>query len=265
MPATGRSGSDEDARPAWSTRLSSFACFESKATLPSAGSGSHPRAATKRPMPGSSSTEATWAPTTRPRAPCAASEVRVTSPAPVAVAGAPSAQGIWGDVYRLLESKSEQDVADLIDHRVHLLAARRRPALGLDVPPEFVHQQRIAALRVASAPVLLARVRELCEVPCSFSKGPEVAAHYPDPTLRPFKDIDLLVADAETAHRALLRSRLPAGREPSPLRWHPPPAAAGDAPVVPSLEIHSRPKWPSHGDPPTAEDLLGVCRPPASA
>ena len=38
----------------------------------------------------------------------------------------------------------------------------------------------------------------------ALMKGPEVAAHYPDPRLRTYCDLDFLVDSPEPAHRALL-------------------------------------------------------------
>ena len=43
-------------------------------------------------------------------------------------------------------------------------------------------------------------------------KGLEVGAYYPDPGLRPFRDLDLLVDDAERAQQALIEAGLRADR-----------------------------------------------------
>ena len=87
-------------------------------------------------------------------------------------------------------------------------------------------------------------------------KGLEVGAYYPDPGLRPFRDLDLLVDDAALAQRTLLEAGFElTGDERlyrnihhlQPLRW------PGLGPVV---EIHDRLKWVDWQPAPRTVDLL---------
>jgi hypothetical protein len=92
-------------------------------------------------------------------------------------------------------------------------------------------------------------------------KGPEVAAWYPDPTLRLFGDIDLLAANAEEVQPALLDAGFELTGDPElyrdihhlqPLQWE-------DIPVV--VEIHSRPKWVESLRSPNVAELLDAAVP----
>jgi hypothetical protein len=93
-------------------------------------------------------------------------------------------------------------------------------------------------------------------------KGPVVAARYPDPMLRPFQDIDLLVADPREAQQALLAD----GFQPSgnPLHYarvqhHVRPLRPPNFPV--NVELHSRPKWIEGLSCPPLDDFLAGAEP----
>jgi hypothetical protein len=95
-------------------------------------------------------------------------------------------------------------------------------------------------------------------------KGPEVAARYPDPALRPFRDLDLLVPDAERAHAALLRAGFePIGHQDTfyANRHHLRPLVLPGTPLV--VEVHRRPEWPKWGAPPPTEELIAAAVPSA--
>ena len=87
-------------------------------------------------------------------------------------------------------------------------------------------------------------------------KGPEVAAVYPDPSLRRYGDVDVLVSDAPAVHRALID----AGFEPvgDPRLYvdihHLRPLAVAGIPL--HLELHTSPKWVDGRDAPSAADLF---------
>lgn len=169
---------------------------------------------------------------------------------------------IWTAVDRIVGSASK--LADLRRHRVQLLAARRWRALGRQIPPELLEEEHWAGVVALTTPLLLEKARAACDGPLVILKGPEVASYYPNPTLRPWRDIDLLVPNAEKVQQALLDAGFkPAGHEElyvdihhlRPLRH----------PALPlALEIHSKPKWPARLEPPRTEELLAVAR-PASA
>ena len=82
-----------------------------------------------------------------------------------------------------------------------------RRATGRAVPEDFLEQERAAAVAAITAPLVLERVAAAYDRPAILVKGPEVAALYPDPALRSYWDVDLLVEDAEEAQRALLARR----------------------------------------------------------
>ncbi len=107
-----------------------------------------------------------------------------------------------------------------------------------------------------AATFVLQRARAAYDGRIVLMKGLEVGAYYPDPGLRPFRDLDLLVDDAALAQRTLLEAGFElTGDERlyrnihhlQPLRW------PGLGPVV---EIHDRLKWVDWQQAPRAVDLL---------
>ena len=148
---------------------------------------------------------------------------------------------LWSSVDRLVDRAPRQ--SDLYNHRLELFGARRLRSKGRPVPAELVVLERRSAAIALSVPALLKRVRAATDVPLLLFKGPEVAARYPDPTLRIFRDLDLIAADAGEAQRALLAAGFEEVGDPElyrdihhlrPLRWP-------GLPLV--VELHSRPKW----------------------
>ena len=110
--------------------------------------------------------------------------------------------GLWGRVDELIDRAPTTD--DLRSHRLEPLAARRFRRLGSPVPDDFAAEERGAAVASLAAPLLLERVRAVYDGPAIILKGPEVAAAYPDPSLRRYADLDVVVADAPAVHRALM-------------------------------------------------------------
>ena len=171
----------------------------------------------------------------------------------------PSGDAIWEGVDRLIDRAPT--LADLRSHRIELLAARRWRALGRAVPDEFVELERRSALHRLVVPRLLERVRGAYDGPMIVHKGPEVAAHYPDPILRDFGDVDLIVPNAEEVQRALIAAGFEEIGDPAlyldihhlrPLRW----------PELPlHVEIHARPKWVDSLAAPPVEELFAVAVP----
>jgi hypothetical protein len=123
--------------------------------------------------------------------------------------------------------------------------------------------------------LLLQRVRDACDGTVIVLKGPEVAALYPDPLMRGFIDLDLLVADPELEQARLLaagfvesvdppwafrrvreRDELFAGKHHAhPLIW----------PGLPMrVELHRRPSWPRWLKPPPVEGLFAAPVPSAT-
>ena len=149
------------------------------------------------------------------------------------------------------------DSAALRGHRLELLAARRRRVLGQEVEPELREAERAAAIRAVAVPYLLRCVRTAVGGTLVLMKGPEAAASYRFPECRPFKDLDILTADAAADQSTLLRAgfvALPGGAE-----HHLPPLALPGVPMA--VELHQAPHYvPGLPVPPT-ESLLRLTRP----
>lgn len=164
--------------------------------------------------------------------------------------------------------------ADLELHRLDLVGARRRRALGQPLPEAALEAERLARIRAVAALHLLQRVRDAYGGMIVLFKGLEAAAAYPDPLLRSFVDLDLLVDDVGAAQKDLLA----AGFQPSPdppwlsrrsggealydLQQHARPLHLPDIPL--KVELHRRPSWPAWLEQPTAEPFLAAAVPGTS-
>jgi hypothetical protein len=166
---------------------------------------------------------------------------------------------IWEGVDRLLDRAPSLE--DLRAHQIELLAARRLRARDLEVPAELADEELRAAMTTMAASALLERVRSACDGPILLVKGPEIAVRYPDPALRAYGDLDLIVPDAAVAQRALIAAGFVEVGDPElyvgihhlrPLQW----------PTLPLfVEVHDQAKWPAGLEPPRLEELLAVARP----
>jgi hypothetical protein len=155
-------------------------------------------------------------------------------------------------------------LSDLRTHGLHLVAARRMHELGRPVPEQLATERRLSAVQALAVRPLLKRARAAIDGPLAIMKGPEVAARYADPATRPFRDLDLLTADAAAAQRALLAAGFAETGEPElyvgihhlrPLVWP-------GLPLV--VELHERPKWVRGLPAPPARELLGAAVPSAT-
>jgi hypothetical protein len=170
-----------------------------------------------------------------------------------------AASGPWRAVDALVERAPR--FSDLRSHRLELFAARRWRAEGRRVPADVVEDERVARVAALTVGATLGRVRAAYDGPTLLLKGPETAACYPDPSLRGYKDLDLLVADPGRAWRSLVW----AGFEP-----------VGDPdlyigihhlrPLVPpglplAVELHSEPKWVAGLEPPSLDELFDASVP----
>jgi hypothetical protein len=156
---------------------------------------------------------------------------------------------LWSAVDAVIDAAPS--IADLREHGLELLAARRRRSLGRVVPEELVADERAAAVRALAVAPMLERIVDVLGVAPIIVKGPELAARYPAPTLRRFGDLDLLVEDRETAQRSLVAAGFREVGDPElyrdihhlrPLMWPGLPLA---------VELHSEPKWIHPGRAPT--------------
>jgi Uncharacterised nucleotidyltransferase len=166
---------------------------------------------------------------------------------------------LWDRVDALIDRAP--GLAELELHGLQLLAARRWRELGRPVPQSLVQAERSAAVFTMFAPVVLAKIRAAVDGPIVLMKGPEAAAAYPDPMLRPFRDLDLLVPDAKAAHEALVAAGFKLTGLPD--RYvdlhHLRPLRLPGLPLL--LELHSRPKWVEGMRAPSTDELIEAARP----
>jgi hypothetical protein len=168
---------------------------------------------------------------------------------------------LWANLARLLERAPRE--SDLRAHGVELLAARNARKRGETPALHTIAAERTAAATSLIAPLVLQRVLAAVTGPVVLMKGPEVAEYYENSLTRPYRDIDLLVEDADAAWKAMVD----AGFEPTgdPELYvgihHLRPLVVPGLPLV--VEVHHQPKWLEGMTPPTAE-LLRTAVPSAT-
>jgi hypothetical protein len=146
---------------------------------------------------------------------------------------------MWAAVDRAVDTVT--DPVALYAHGLDLWAAKRWSEAGRVVPEQFLEHERAATMAVLTIPSLLKWVRDVLDGPVLLMKGPEVAARYPDPSRRPFGDLDLLVQDPDEAQRRLIAAGCIEVTAASP--HHRPELQAPGSMLL--IEVHERPKWPS--------------------
>jgi Uncharacterised nucleotidyltransferase len=166
-----------------------------------------------------------------------------------------SAGTVWAAVDGLIDRSPGPD--DLQSHGLHLLAARRWRALGRDVPDAVRSEEQLAAQRSLAVPGVLEQLAAAADEPLVVFKGPCLAASYPDSVLRPFRDIDVIAADAESVHRRLRAAGFEELGSASHYdrRHHLVPLALSQLPLV--VEVHRRPEWVRWSTPPSASWIIG--------
>ncbi len=162
---------------------------------------------------------------------------------------------------RLLE---RADARSLVFHRLEPLAAERLRRLGRPVPEELVEVERLGAAFALAASAHLARARAAVDGPLLLVKGPEIAALYPEPTLRISRDLDFVVPNPDAAQERLLAAGFAQVGDPGLYRRaaHLVPLAWPGLPV--ELEVHARPHWPTWLEAPACADLEEGAVPSAS-
>jgi hypothetical protein len=186
----------------------------------------------------------------------------VTPPTPGDSGGGPAGAWIWARVDEIVDASS--DVENLRSHGLHLLAARRWRDQGRSLPPELREAEGLATVVALAVPILLQRAMAAYDGPMMVLKGPEVAALYPDPALRPFGDIDLLVEDREKARQAFIGAGFEEAGDATVFgeRYHHSRPLFSPGLPVP-IELHSRPNWPLYSRPPSACELFARAQPAA--
>ncbi len=158
---------------------------------------------------------------------------------------------LWERVGELADQATR--ISDLYYHKLELLAASRVRARGEEVPDELRRSELHAAVVGLSARPLMRRVRAATDAHMIVMKGPEAAALWPRARLRPWKDLDLLVEDADAVQAALLAAGFVELEEPElfdDLHHHCPLALPG---VPVAIEVHRQPHWPNRQAPSFAE------------
>lgn len=169
---------------------------------------------------------------------------------------------LWAVVERLVDEAT--DPAALQAHGLHLVAARRWRTTGRVVPAAWSEAERIAAVIALATPSLLTRIRSVLPGPILLLKGAEIAARYPDPLLRPFGDLDVLVPDAQAAERALHEAGFLAveGETAVARPQHQPPLGWPRSPLP--VELHHALPMPAWADPPLVSALIATSAPSAT-
>jgi Uncharacterised nucleotidyltransferase len=167
---------------------------------------------------------------------------------------APRSSSLWTAVDGLVDRAPR--ISDLTFHGLHLLAARRYRQTGRLVPRDVATAERASAVLTIVVPAVLEQIRRAYGRTIVLMKGPEAASYYPDPALRPFRDLDLLVPDADEAQQELLAAGFVTAGSPEPYvdLHHLQPLQWPGAPLL--IEVHDRPKWPAGLPLPSRAELL---------
>ncbi len=169
---------------------------------------------------------------------------------------------VWSAVRRLVNQAPS--LSDLRSHGLHLLAARTWREEGRAVPDDLALQEMFAIGQLRVGGELLSTVASIIDQEIIALKGMAVASYYPDPALRPFGDLDLLVADPARAQRQLIAAGLRpvAGFGEGFFDGHHhlhPLELPGRSTV--KVEIHSRAPWVHWCPSPSFGELRASARP----
>jgi hypothetical protein len=165
---------------------------------------------------------------------------------------------LWENVDRLVASAPRY--SDLEVHGLQHLGAGHAGRLG-PLPPQAAAAQRWAAVCSMLAPLVLERVVAAADEPVVLMKGPELALRYPDPAWRPYRDVDVLVGDAESVWERLRDSGFEETGDPALYvdLHHLRPLVFPGLPLI--VEVHSRPKWIDGMEAPDTAELIETAVP----
>jgi hypothetical protein len=150
-------------------------------------------------------------------------------------------------------------------HGIGPLVAWRLREQGEPVLEALQESVRRSAYAAVTAAPLLQRIREAVSGPIIVLKGPEIAAAYPSPALRPYGDLDLLVPNLERAEAELLSAGFKCtGSEHDilPNYIHDLPLRFAHLPLA--IELHRRPGWLSWMHAPSNDALFHIAVPSAT-
>jgi hypothetical protein len=165
---------------------------------------------------------------------------------------------LWERVGELADQAPQ--ISDLRYHKLELVAAARMRERGESVANALRQDERFAAVIGLSVGPLMRRVRAATDAPMLVMKGPEAAALWPEPRLRPWKDLDLFVEDADAVQAALLAAGFVEVDDPAKYRdlHHLCPLVLPGGPMT--VEVHRRPHWP-HRHAPSFHELAEAATP----
>ena len=171
-------------------------------------------------------------------------------------------EALWQRVDAIVERA--HSLEQLRVHGVQLIAARNWRSSGQELPAELCSEERRAAMVTLAAPVALSRARAAYDGALVLMKGPEIAARYPERTMRPFIDLDLLADDVDAASRALLGCGFVEVGDPAKYRGlhHARPLAWPGLPLA--IELHRDVNHPQWMSPPAKAALLELTQPSAT-
>lgn len=164
---------------------------------------------------------------------------------------------IWQALDRIITT-------DIHQHNLHIhglgpLIAWRLRLNGQPVPEHLVAASRSAAYGTVTAAPLLQSIRDAISGPILVLKGPEIAACYPAPALRPYGDLDFLVPDLPSAERQLIAAGfdlLGSQNDILPGYIHDLPLKKKGTALA--IELHRRPGWLNWMNAPSNEHLFEI-------
>jgi hypothetical protein len=152
-------------------------------------------------------------------------------------------------------------------HGVAALAARHLRANFRPIPRELATAEFTNSALQLEAYRLIKLIRETIDGPFILLKGVDTAAYYPAASLRPIRDVDILVPDVVAAQHALLRAGW--RTKPTP-GFHEDPASDHNlhqlCPVLHPMmslpvEMHRNPNWPTWAKAPTYGEIAADALP----
>jgi hypothetical protein len=161
---------------------------------------------------------------------------------------------LWTALDRIIAAAP--DAAALRTHGLGPIAAWRMRERGESVPPEIERLALGAAYASVTAAPLLQKVVDILQEPVLVLKGPEVARHYPERTLRTYGDLDILVADLPSAERRLIDAGFTELMPGKKVEGHHHDSPLGFGVMALMVELHRDPGWLRWLTPPSDSELF---------
>lgn len=169
---------------------------------------------------------------------------------------------LWTSLDRVIAASP--DAAALRVHGLGPIAAWRMRLRSEEVPSEIERLAYGAAYAAVTAVPLLEKVIGILQEPVLVLKGPEVAALYPERTLRTYGDLDLLVEDLPSAERRLRDAGFSELMPDRKIEGHHHDSPLGMGNLALTVELHRDPGWLSWLTPPSNRELMASAVPSAT-